>query len=281
MYSNQRDHLRSGFAAAFVAVLSLLSLPLAAQNLHANPAKEVKFEVVSLRPMEMQMGVAMNTAPSPNGFDSRLSLWQMIMVAYDSDDYVNWGTVELLNAPKWIGDFYDIRARVSQADLPAWQSQGSSHPLLRSAMRKLLKERCNLAIHEQPSQGQIWEMVVAKSGPRLKVSGPNAVLPFGMKMPGGGVIVQTQANDKAVNVSHGVSMSDLAWYLSIISKPIPVRDKTGLTGRYDFTFREVQIQPDEEHIYKYPLNQLGLQIRRGTENRPKLVLDHIEKPAPN
>jgi hypothetical protein len=47
----------------------------------------------------------MNTTPSPNGFDSRLSLWQAIMVAYGPGNYVNWGSVEILKAPSWIGDF--------------------------------------------------------------------------------------------------------------------------------------------------------------------------------
>jgi hypothetical protein len=92
----------------------------------------------------------MNTTPSPNGFDSRLSLWQAIMVAYGPGNYVNWGSVEILKAPSWIDDFYDIKARVSQADLKAWQSQSKEQELLRSAMRAALKDRCKLAIHEQP-----------------------------------------------------------------------------------------------------------------------------------
>jgi len=32
---------------------------------------DFRFEAVSMRPMEMQMGVAMNTGPSPGGYVSR------------------------------------------------------------------------------------------------------------------------------------------------------------------------------------------------------------------
>jgi uncharacterized protein (TIGR03435 family) len=60
----------------------------------------------------------------------------------------------------------------------------------------------------------------------------------------------------------------------------PVRDRTGLTGRYDFTIREVP-PTDENHLYNYPVDHLGLQAKRGAESRPMLVIDYIEKPAPN
>jgi uncharacterized protein (TIGR03435 family) len=244
--------------------------------------KEFRFEVVSMRPMNFGMGVTVNMAPSPNGFDSHLSLWQAIILAYTSEDITSWGSVEVRGAPKWIGDFYDIRARVARGDLKAWQGQGEDHELLRSALRAVLRERCRLAIHEEPSKARVWELVVKKGGMRLKASDPNAVPPEGVQRRSGAVWVMKEENGKQVENFYRAGMQDLVDFLNIITggRP-PVRDRTGLPGRYDFTFREVALLPGDDHVYRYPVGHLGLQVRAGVENRPVLVIDHIEKPTPN
>ncbi len=204
------------------------------------------------------------------------------MLAYGSGNSVEWGSFETRKAPGWTGDFYDIKARVSQADLRAWQHQSKEHELLRSAMRAALKDRCKLAIHEQPSKGEIFKLVVAKRGPRLKAAVPHSPPPYGMKLPSGGVLVQTVERGREVKTYYGATMQDLAGFLSIMTGGrIPVRDKTGLTGRYDFKIQQVPPAPDENHVYSYPVGHLGLQVKRATESRPILVIDHIEKPTPN
>ena len=75
-------------------------------------------------------------------------------------------------------------------------------------------------------------------------------------------------------------MKDLVDLLGGLAK-IPVRDKTGLTGRYDFTITSGPRDPGENEVYMFPLKHLGLAIKRGTEQRPALVIDHIERPSPN
>jgi uncharacterized protein (TIGR03435 family) len=243
-------------------------------------AREVKFEVLSLRPMPGPS--VTNSNPTPSGFTSRLSAWNMIMVAYGPVDLREWGSLQVLKTPSWIGDFYDINARVSQADLKAWQSQSSEHELLRSAMRAALKERFNLTIHEQPAVGRTFELIVDKRVPRLKTAAPDSTLPVGVKTRSGGVMVgKTLADRKTEWDCHGITMQDLAEYLSILSPAVPVRDKTGLTGHYDFTLKEVELSPGEDHVYRFPLDQLGLKLKPGTENRPNLVVDHIDKPTAN
>jgi uncharacterized protein (TIGR03435 family) len=265
--------VRFAFASRSLVGFALLALAAAAQN-------SVRFEVFSIRPIS-GTSLSMNTAPSPNGFDSRLSLWQAIMVAYGPDNYVNWGSVEILKAPGWIGEFYDIRARISQADLKAWQNQSKAHELLRSALQAALKDRCKLAIHEQPSKAEIFELGIGRRGPQLKASAPNATPPSGVKLAGGGVMVQTVVSGKQVKTFHGATMQDLADFLCIMAGRTPVRDRTGLTGRYDFTIQQVEQSPDENHVYSYPVEPLGLQIKLGAESRPALVIDHIEKPTAN
>lgn len=64
----------------------------------------------------------------------------------------------------------------------------------------------------------------------------------------------------------------------------PVRDRTGLTGRYDFTLRvdpQSNTTANPDVLYSFHLEQLGLKLKPGTEDRPILIIDHVEKPTPN
>jgi uncharacterized protein (TIGR03435 family) len=265
---------------------------------------------------------------------------QMVMLAYVSADSRVWGSVEMLNLPVWQGQFYDVAAGVSQSDLRAWQHQGPERELLRAAMRAALRERFKLAIHEKPSLGEIFELVVAKGGAQLKLTDPandprppgrteanrpdggglvqtvengKQVKTFYDKRPGGNFAVLTVENGKhvrtlyenlpggcvvrtredgdagqiaenggQVKTYYNATMNDLADFLSIVAGGrVPVRDKTGLTGRYDFTIKSIPRDPDENGVYRHPLNHLGLAVKPGTEQRPAMVIDHIERPSPN
>lgn len=247
------------------------------------PQKEVKFQVISLRPMKPGAGLSLAESPTPNGYRATLSLWQMIMLAYTTGDHTSWGATEVKNAPAWIGDFYDIDARVAQADLQAWQNQSSQHELLRSAMRAALADRCRLALHEEPSQAAMFELVVVKGGPHLRAAAPGSPLPQGgVKLPSGGAGIGTGRNGTVVWHYYSATMGDLVQFLKVMSNGRSVYDKTGLSGRYDFSFRQIS-EPvrGDDAIYNFPVDSLGLKLRQGKESRPNLVIDHIEKPRAN
>jgi uncharacterized protein (TIGR03435 family) len=193
---------------------------------------------------------------------------------------VNWGSVEILNTPKWIGDFYDIKGRVSPSDLQAWQHQTKEHELLRSALRAALQERCKLIIKEQPAKGDIFALLVGKRGVRLKPAS-TAAPPAGIKLASGGTMVQIVDKDTQIKKFYGATIQDLADFLCIMSGRTPVRDQTGLAGRYDFTIRQTPPLPDENHVYSYAVDHLGLQVKPASESRPALVIQHIEKPSAN
>ncbi len=62
----------------------------------------------------------------------------------------------------------------------------------------------------------------------------------------------------------------------------PVYDRTSLTGRNDFQVPVVETPGEGGRVlYAYPISHLGLELKRGTENRPIVVIDHVEKPTPN
>jgi uncharacterized protein (TIGR03435 family) len=271
------------FVAKSLAWAAFLSLSAAAQT--SLGTQEVKFEVLSIKPIEPGAPMSGNTAPSPNGFVARLSVWQMVQLAYAPEYDGTSGYAEIRNVPNWSGDFYDISARVASADLKAWQNQSRQHELLRSAMRAALKERCKLAIHEQPAIQPNFELVVRKRGPRLKAAVPSsapATVPAGGQLASGGVKVGSKINSRTVWRYYGATMGDLVSFLNIFPHGIPVRDRTGLTGRYDFTLEQIA-EPlrGDDSIYNFPVDPLGLELKRSQESRPVLVIDHIEKPTAN
>jgi hypothetical protein len=80
-------------------------------------------------------------------------IWDALELACVGDETTAWNSTPILNAPKLcFEDTYDFNARVSQADLQAWQSQ-KHYDFLRSALRSALRDRCKLAIHEELAQG--------------------------------------------------------------------------------------------------------------------------------
>ena len=267
------------FTAMSLTGAVLLSLSGAAQIKDSNSAKierEIRFEVLSIRPLQLGSnlaGIRSTVNPTPNGFRATLTIWQFIQLAYAPEYNMVSGIRQTRNQPNWSGDLYDIDARVSNADLKAWQSQSSQHELLRAAARAALTERCKLAIHEQPSDAPIFELVVGKRGSRLNAAAPVAADLSGVKLPSGGVCAADRFKGSKTEVLrfHRATTGDLIWFLSRLSPSIPIRDRTGLTGRYDFSDR----------VNNYPIGHLGLQLKPGKESRPILVIDHIEKPSPN
>ncbi len=226
------------------------------------------------------------TNPTPNGFTATAGMWQLLEFAYGPPaaawNAVVWQETEVRGEPGWVNEeIYAVNARVSQADQKAWQNQNPrTHDLLHSALRVMLEERFKLTAHQEPAKRTIFELVVGKRGPRLKLADLKAPLPEGMKLESGGVMTGIGPRGMGGQNFHAATMGDLAWTMLQIFYDGPVRDHTGLTGRYDFQVPRVPT-PGENHGFTYDVTGLGLQLKRGTENRPVLVIDHIEKPGPN
>jgi uncharacterized protein (TIGR03435 family) len=273
------------------------SAPAAAQKVNAAhgdkvgrdavKTKEFKFEIVSIKPVKPESDLRSplwgNTNPAPDGYRSRLKISEMIMVAYaDTVGIDAWIYTPLINQPKWSDDWFDIDARVSESDLAAWQNQGSRHELLRSAMQDLLKERCKLAIHAQPTELQDYKMVVGKKGPKLEATPPGFVLPQGPKLESGGVLVVEIVSGKAVLHFDAATMGDLASFESRFSNR-PVHDMTGLTGRYNFTFQQPETPSSDlpAEATKFPINDFGLELKPGKYSGTTLIIDYIERPSLN
>lgn len=251
--------------------------------------KEVKFEVVSMKPIRADTPGIMDLRPTPTGYRSNMSVWQMIKAAYVPGFIENWQNTPLLNAPKWLYENgtnnYQVDALVSKGDLEAWQHQGPERELLRSALRALLRERCKLAIHTEPKEVPDYKLVVAKKVRAMKLDAPDPKLtPYGGTLPGGGYMAITQSEGRRVLelTFHGVTMEELCAHLNTGSGEPTIHDATGLTGRYDFKLRRRDPSNEFENgVTPWLFEELGLRLKAGKRQGFSIVIDHIEKPSAN
>ena len=127
--------------------------------------------------------------------------------------------------PSWTeGDMYNI--------LAATPGDGRPSQLEQMAMvRKLLEERFQLRYHLEQRELPVYQLSVAKSGPKLKESlahldAPSAPTPELMNVGFAGSRIETHARY--------VTIAEFASMLQRTVFDRPVVDKTNLTGRYDF-----------------------------------------------
>jgi uncharacterized protein (TIGR03435 family) len=243
-------------------LLCALSLPgLAASGQAAAPA----FDVVSIKPVEHIVGLDYNNrlTYSSNGLAARnITLKRLIAEAYGLQ-------LSQVSGPKWIDENeYDIDARTAGA---------ASREQMLLMLRSLLAERFNLKQHSETREMRVYDLMVGKSGVKIH-----------------------PVNDGEIDTTHAGShfrgdMRSFADFLAVLftlpapsspSEPviaggpqIPVLDKTGLTGVFDFS---VDMRPElgtdgfamGQRVLR---DQLGLDIESRKENVVIVVVDDAAK----
>jgi uncharacterized protein (TIGR03435 family) len=148
-----------------------------------------------------------------------------------------------LSAPAWLeSEYFDIAAKVPE---------GATKDQLKLMLQGLLQERFQLASHSEQRDTPIYELVVAKGGPKLT---PHVDLPAGadpdppaaapargtldsdgypVLLSGrrGAMIVNGRNTTRRINES-------MEQFASLLSNSVgrPVKDATGLTGTYESRF---------------------------------------------
>ena len=218
------------------------------------------FEVASIRAGQFQSGDGEGSRResievSANGLTMRnVTLQSCISWAYNVQDFQIFGAL----GP----ERFDITAKASTP---------TNVSTLRAMLAALLVERFQLKFHRDNRELSSLVLVVAKGGPKLRSSQDDAP---GVLRP-----------SKSAMVAQHATMSE---FISTLSGPLrtPVIDKTGLTGRYDFTvdlssyFTDTKPgqQPDMTSVIMSALReQLGLNLESRKEAVEILVIDHAEK----
>lgn len=162
---------------------------------------------------------------------------------------------------------FDIRARASDR---------STDRLLKKMTQDLLATRFKLQVHREPKTTSVYELVVAKGGPKLPKD-KTGTLPPGY------------THESLPHVAQGsfvfsnVSMEEFAQQLTEIRGiDLPVVDRTGIAGVYDITLKgaaSAVLDPQGPSIITLVQEQLGMKLAPAKDPVEVLVVDHVERPS--
>lgn len=248
------------------------------------------FDVVSIKPAGPNENWHYGFAPT--GYSSAgMPIGVVLRQAYFPR---NWNG-KIVGAPDWVNkDQFDVEAKVTVADLDEWQKERTqlTQPLIQQLLQNMLADRCKLAAHRVPSEAQGYAIVVDKRGAKLTEAAADEARPdHGISVVGGGYIVPYQRGETPHVSFYGVTMAAFAEHLVGMGGG-QVVDRTGLTGRYDFTLTWLSSGPEEQYeggissddpdkLSHWNFGALGLKAEQVKVPTEDLIVDHIEKPTVN
>jgi uncharacterized protein (TIGR03435 family) len=258
----------------------------AAQTVGA-PAKTYAFDVISIRQNKTPMPMEMHQF-GPTGDGYRMTgqpLLLLLLTAYvpRTGTAVFYANDLIKGLPDWVGEQYDMQARIADEDRVEWQKPESQKAMLQAMLQRMLAERCKLVVHREVKETRVTSLVVAKGGVKFKETDPTVKHPDGQKLPWGGVMVPGGEDGMKF---YDTSMASLASFLSSMANGgRPIQDKTGLAGRYDITLKLGTADADAESplasMIASGLSGLGLKLDSEKGQVETLVIDHMERPSEN
>jgi len=200
-----------------------------------------------------------------------ITVWGLIYNAYQVQSLHD----EPPGLPGWADSApFDIDAKADDDTAAAIQklSAGERDQQNSQMLQALLADRFKLRVHYESRIQSIYQLVVAKSGPRL--------MPWPAEQKSRGI---SWGPDR-IRIQ-GAGMDKLAFCLSdALSRKVV--DNTGLTGNYDINLKwtpdDLQGRPDAgPTLFTALEEQLGLKLDAAKGPVNTLVVDHVEKPSEN
>jgi uncharacterized protein (TIGR03435 family) len=176
---------------------------------------------------------------------------------------------------------FDLNAKVSDPNKKALDKL--TREQRQAMLRAVLEEQFHVKGHWETKEMPIYELVVAKGGPKFKETSTDSTQAKAMA-PGTGK-GNIWISNREMN-AYGIMMASLA---VTIAEQVQrnVVDKTGLTGRYDFTLKWASQDPGADDPGDAPpmstalQEQLGLKLQPAREPVETLVVDNAEMPIEN
>ena len=289
-----RKILLAAIAAAALAspfTLGLLRGPqVLAQSPNTADLPALKFDVVSIKPQRNGDGMV-KIFFVPDGLTvSGATAKMLVGIAYNVKDF------QISGGPDWASaDRFDIDAKMDDATIAALQKLSPEERLQerRLMLQALLEERFQFKLSHSTKELPIYELVVAKNGPKFSQS---------TTTPPGATAAAMQGRFKAAPGELTVSGMQIRafadWLARVLGRVIV--DKTGLTGNYDLTLHwspeslspigsgEANSGPDAPptdesglSIFTAIQEQLGLKLEAKKGPVDALIIDSIQKPSEN
>jgi len=254
----------------------------------AQPAKPLKFEVASIKPSDPNArGSSVMTDKVGSLRGTNMPIRSLITMAYGIRDF------QLSGDPGWLSaERYDIVAKPEAIENAT--STPDPHDMTddqrkvrdeqwRERVRNLLADRFGLVIHKETKEEQIYHLVIAKGGSKLKevtTPGPRQGMSMNTgRAEGFAAPMKMLADNLAGTVGR------------------PVVDMTGLTAKYDWKLQwspdpgtaipgpnTSQQQPADAPgptIFTAVQEQLGLKLETARGPVDTWVIDKIDRPSGN
>lgn len=297
--------LRSGLLL-LVAALMVIAVPsaqsqgiVATQGVIVSPAivtdiKVPEFDVVSVKQDKSGTGM-MRLMFKPDGYSAtNVSAKLLIQVAYGiREDLIS-------GAPGWADTArFDFEAKVAGADVDDLKKLSSEQR--RSMLQPALADRFRLKVHNETKQLPVFELVLAKSGSKLKEATRGDTYATGIKGADGKGHAGMMRMSPGEVTGQGVPIATLVNLLATQLHQTVI-DKTGLSGTYDLDLtwspeqesgpmfrggdgsqQKTDTAPDSTgpSIFTALQEQLGLKLQSTKGPVDTIVVDHIEMPSEN
>ena len=231
--------------------------------------KHASFDVASIRAVQGggaggEGGARSQIEPASDGLTMRnIDLSEMIQWAYRLQHYQLTGPTALQ------GQRFDLRAK---------SGDRVSDGTLRLMLQDLLATRFRLELHREQKKTSVYELVVAKGGPKLPKDKSVTLPPAYPK----------ESFPRVVDgsfVFRNVSIGEFAQQLTELRGiDFPVIDRTGIPGVYDITLKSAAsalLDPSGPSLLTLIQEQLGLKLVSAKDPIEVVVVDHFEPPSSN
>jgi len=175
---------------------------------------------------------------------------------------------------------YTVQAKMDEETAARFQklSRDQQIDTMRTMMQQVLADRFKLKVHKETRQMPIYNLVIAKKGPKFKET------PEGQKGNNTGGFGEISGDN--------IEMKQISMMLSGSVRRLVI-DKTGLTGNYTLSLKwnpldGPNVSPEFANqfkgrpgIFDALEEQLGLKLEPAKGPVDVYVIDHIEQPSPD
>ena len=251
------------FAIAVCATVPLLS---------QTPPKP-SFQVASVKPNAHSGFSPTMRRVAGNRFSvTGMPLLPLIMDAYNLR---NW---QIVGGPTWVNiDQWDIEAVADDGvNLQLFDFENPSRPTLSALMvQSLVENRFQFKFHRETKELPVYELTVAKNGPKLNVSkGQSAV------------------NRRVTRGEIDIQAYPFATFVYLLARQLDhaLIDRTNLKGLYDIKLQwstelktgvETSSSLDHPPIFTALQEQMGLRLESSKGPVEVLVIDSVQRPSEN
>jgi len=265
-------------ALLMTVVPGLLGQTNTGQNGTASQAASVEakvpvFDVVSIKPNRSGSGSMGIETHNDSYSATNVSLKRLLQDAYGiREDLIS-------GVPGWAESTgFDIKAKVVDPNLDELRKLSAEQR--RSMLQSFLADRFQLKVHIETKELPVYELVVAKGGPKFHEAASSKGVADASKTPG----MWIHNNELTATA---IPLTSLA---AMLSRQLhrTVLDKTGLSGEYDLDLKWApedgqDPSPDSSapSIFTALQEQLGLKLQSSRGPVETLVVDRVEMPSEN